>query len=237
MSLFDSLNGLLGKRPSEEPPAPGYEHIGGEPADPRNSRYWRSIPHPDRIAIPTMADYIIEIVSRVRAHAAGIDDATGPFLHPLIDAEAEAIGAAIEERYLDQVRTEQGLWADEDTIAYRHRQHAEILKTQLEIADADYRAGKDALLGEPGVTPKWNDAVTGKRHTPALPVPGLPVPAPRPTENTKTSETTARTDASEPLRRNRRADTPSENARASQSDDAAESDDVQEPDELEEKAA
>ena len=56
MSLFDNLNGLLGKRPSEEPPAPGYEHFGGEPADPRNSRYWRSIPHPVRIAIPTMAD-------------------------------------------------------------------------------------------------------------------------------------------------------------------------------------
>lgn len=45
MSILDSLNGLLGKRPSDEPPAPGYEHFGGEPADPRNSRYWRSIPH------------------------------------------------------------------------------------------------------------------------------------------------------------------------------------------------
>ena len=61
MSIFENLNKLLGKRPADEPPAPGYEHFGGEPADPRNNRSWRSVPHPDRIAIPTLADYLIEI--------------------------------------------------------------------------------------------------------------------------------------------------------------------------------
>ncbi|WP_461186541.1 hypothetical protein [Arthrobacter sp. Z4-13] len=176
MSIIENLNKLFGKRPADESPAPGYEHFGGEPADPRNNRYWRSVPHPDRIAIPTMADYLIEIVHRTRAHVKGIDDATGPFLFDQIDAEAEAVGAAIEERYRDQVRTEQGLWADEDTLAYRQQQEAEILKAQLDIADADYRAGKDALLGEPGATPAWNAGITGKRHTPALPIPGIVLP-------------------------------------------------------------
>lgn len=176
MSIFENLNKLIGKRPADEPPAPGYEHFGGEPADPRNNRYWRSVPHPDRIAIPTMADYLIEIVHRVRAHEAGIDDATGPFLFDLIDAEAEAIGAAIEERYRDQIRTEQGLWADEDTLAYRQQQQADLLKAQLNVADADYREAKDALLGKPGATPAWNAGITGKRHTPALPFPGMVLP-------------------------------------------------------------
>lgn len=180
MSIFETLNNMFGKRPTDDPPAPGYEHFGGEPVDPRNSRYWRSIPHPGRIAIPTMADYLIEVVNRVRAHKEGIDDATGPFLFKQIETEAEAIGVAIEERYLDQVRTEQGLWADEDTIAFQHEQEARILKTQLGIADSDYRGGRDALLGEPGATPAWDKGVTGERRTPVLPVPGLPAPRPLP---------------------------------------------------------
>jgi hypothetical protein len=247
MSLFDSLNGLLGKRPSDEPPAPGYEHFGGEPADPHNSRYWRSIPHPGRTAVPTMADYIIEIVRRVRAHAAGIDDATGPFQHRLIDAEAEATGVAIEERYLDQVRTEQGLWADEDTIAYRHRQQADILKNQLGIADADYRAGKDALLGEPGATPKWNKGITAERHTPAIPVPGLPVPrpttTPEPAPDPATAdpgpapETTLVSAGSGPHRKTRHTEPPREGDHAAQSSGANEADGAEAPDELDEKAA
>jgi hypothetical protein len=242
MSLFDTLNGMIGKRPSDEPPAPGYEHFGGEPADPRNSRYWRSVPHLVRIAIPTLADYMIEVVSRVRAHAAGIDDATGPFLDPLIDAEAEAVGVAIEERHLDQVRTEQGLWADEDTIAYRHQQHAEILKTQLEIADANYRAGRDALLGEPGVTPKWNDAVTGKRHTPALPVPRLPVPgttaaSDAAAEPSPAPETTVRPATAGPARKTRRSETVGEEAGTEERVRANEIHGAEAPEELDEEAA
>ena len=178
MSIFETLNNMFGKRPTEYPPAPGYEHFGGEPVDPRNSRYWRSIPHPGRIAIPSMADYLIEIVNRIRAQEKGIDDATGPCLVKQIGTEAEAIGVAIVERYLDQVRTEQGLWADEDTIAFQHEQEARILKTQLGIADADYRAGRDALLGEPGATPAWDKGVTSERRTPVLPVPGRAAPRP-----------------------------------------------------------
>lgn len=246
MSLLDSLNGMIGKRPSDEPPAPGYEHFGGEPADPRNSRYWRSIPHLARIAIPTMADYMIEIVSRIRAHAAGIDDATGPFMDPFIDAEAEAVGVAIEERHVDQVRTEQGLWADEDTIAYRHQQNAQILKTQLGIADDDYRAGRDALLGEPGATPAWDAAITGKRHTPALPVPGLPVPGlpvPRPVEDTTTGTTNetpepteARPAATGHLRKTRRDDSP---AREDGAEEIGRDNEIgaEAPEELDEEAA
>lgn len=175
MSLFDKL---FGRRPSVKPPVPGYEHFGGEPIDPRNSRYWRSIPHPVRIAVPNMADSILETVNRVRAHAAGIDDGTAEFLDPWFDAEAEALGVAVEARYLDQVRTEQGLWADEDALAYRLQLQAEALKNQLDIADADYRAGKDALLGEPGATPAWDAGITHTRHVPALPVPGMPAPLP-----------------------------------------------------------
>lgn len=242
MSLFDSLNGLLGKRPSDEPPAPGYEHFGGEPADPRNSRYWRSIPHLARIAIPTMADYMIEIVRRVRAHAAGIDDATGPFLFEQINTEAEAVGVAIEEHHQDQVRAEQGLWADEDTIAYRHQQNAQILKTQLEIADADYRAGKDALLGEPGATPAWDAAITGKRHIPALPMPGLPVPRAvedghsRATyEAPKTAQTRPATAG--PAGKTRRSETASEEARTEESVHANEIHGAEAPEELDEEAA
>ena len=173
MSIFTSLAGLFGgKRPVDEPPAPGFEHFGGEPADPRHSRYWRSIPHPDRIAVPTLADYSIGIVDRVHDNKEAIDEATGPFLHPLIDAEADAIAVAVETQYLEQVRAEQGLWADEDAIAYHSRQRAELLRTQLDIADADYRAGRDALLGEPGATPEWDATLTKTRHEPALPVPG-----------------------------------------------------------------
>lgn len=242
MNLIDRLNNRLGWRRADDQPKPGYEHFGGEPADPRNSRYWRSIPHPSRIAIPTMGDYNIETASRVRAHEAGIDDATGPFLHPLIDAEAEAIGVAIEERYLDQVRTEQGLWADEDTLAYRHQLNAEILKTQLEIADADYRAGKDALLGEPGATPAWNEAITGTRHTPALPVPGmaaarLPAPATTPADDADAApaapgqapETKTQPSAPEPHRESHGTSSPT---RENHPTDGAE-----EPDELDEEAA
>ncbi|NWL10270.1 hypothetical protein DM793_04035 [Paenarthrobacter nitroguajacolicus] len=244
MSILETLNGLLGKRPSDEPAAPGYEHFGGEPADPRNSRYWRSIPHMARIAIPTMADYMIEIVSRVRAHAAGIDDATGPFMHPLIDAEAEAVGVAIEERHQDQVRTEQGLWADEDTIAYRHQQNAQILKTQLEIADADYRAGKDALLGEPGATPAWDAAVTSTRHTPALPMPVPGLPAPRAVEDTPARATDeapepvqARPAPAGPARKNRRSETASEEAGTEESGRVYEIQGAEAPEELDEEAA
>jgi hypothetical protein len=175
MSLFDKL---FGRRSSDKPPVPGFEHFGGEPIDPRNSRYWRSIPHPVRIAIPNMADSILETVSRVRAHAAGIDDGTAEFLDPWFDAEAVALGVAVEDRYLDQVRTEQGLWADEDALAYRLQLQAEALKNQLDIADADYRAGRDALLGEPGATPAWDAGITHTRHVPALPVPGMPAPLP-----------------------------------------------------------
>ena len=175
MSLFDKL---FGQRPSEKPPAPGYEHFGGEPIDPRNSRYWRSIPHPIGIAISSMADSILETVSRVRAHAAGIDDGTAEFLDSWFDAEAEAIGVAVEARHLDQIRTEQGLWADEDALAFRLQLQAEALKSQLDIADADYRAGRDALLGEPSATPAWDASITHTRHTPVLPVPGMPVPLP-----------------------------------------------------------
>jgi len=192
MSIFDNL---FGQRPSNEPPKPGYEHFGGEPADPHNSRYWRSSPHLARIATPSMADYLIEIVRQVRAHAAGIDDATGQFLFRKIEAEANAVGVAVEERYLDQIRTEQGLWADEDALAYAQQLQAEIFKTQLEIADADYRAGKDALLGEPGATPAWNAAISGTRHTPALPRPGITLPG-IPVPGTTTTEESARTSAS-----------------------------------------
>ncbi|WP_142060004.1 hypothetical protein [Pseudarthrobacter sp. B4EP4b] len=218
MSIFENLNKLLGKRPADEPPAPGYEHFGGEPADPRNNRYWRSVPHPDRIAIPTMADYLIEIVHRTRAHVKGIDDATGPFLFDQIDAEAEAVGAAIEERYRDQIRTEQGLWADEDTLAYRQQQKAEILKAQLQIADTDYREARDALLGEPGATPAWNAGITGTRHTPALPTPSV---APSPT-----SDNTVHAAPGPDQRTDHTASTPNErNAAANAASDTAEAQD------------
>lgn len=242
MSIFENLNKLFGKRPADEPPAPGYEHFGGEPADPRNNRYWRSVPHPDRIAIPTMADYLIEIVRRVRAHEAGIDDATGPFLFDLIDAEAEAIGVAIEERYRDQIRTEQGLWADEDTLAYRQQQQADLLKAQLDIADADYREAKDALLGKPGATPAWNAGITGKRHTPTLPIPGKVLPAPDPVTGQPTTAAAPNPASDSPIhtapgpdqRTDHTATSPGERKTAA---DAAGIDTAQAQDELNDKAA
>ena len=135
---------------------------------------------PTGIANPTLTDYNIETASRVRAHAAGIDDATGPA--PFIDAEAIAVD--VEDRYLDQVRTDQGLWADEDTIAYRHRINAEFLKTQMEIADAE-------LPGREGRTP-WRTR-RGLRHhwhaphpRPGMAVPGLPAPRPMSAEDAAT---------------------------------------------------
>lgn len=177
MSIFSKVAALFGgKRPVSKPPTPGFEHFGGEPADPSHSRYWRSIPHLDRITVPTLADYAIDIVNRVHSHKEGIDDATGPFLNPLIDAEADAIAVAIETHYLEQIRAEQGLWADEDTSAYRLRQRAELLRTQLDAADADCRAGRDALLGEPGATPAWDEGLTNSRYTPVLPIPGSLMP-------------------------------------------------------------
>lgn len=173
MSIISGMSGWFGsKRPVLEPPAPGFEHYGGEPADPSISRYWRSIPHSIGIPVPSLGDSALETARRVHSHANGIDEATGKFMDPLIDAEADAIGVAIEERYLDQIRAEQGLWADEDAGADRSRKAAELLRTQLDIADADFRAGRDALKGIPGDTPAWDANLSHEIHRPILPVPG-----------------------------------------------------------------
>lgn len=173
MNIIHRISTWFGKKPQpQQPPTAGAQIYKSESGDPNKDPSWRSTPHNIGITIPSMADAALETTGTVHAHEKGIDAATGAFMFPLIDAEADATGVAIEERHLDQIRTEQGLWAEEAAQAQQSRNTADLLRTQLDRADADFRAGRDALLGIPGTTPAWDTNLSHEINLPTLPIPG-----------------------------------------------------------------
>lgn len=177
MNLFDWI-ARLGRRPQQHTAEHGFENFGSQPADPSQDQYWRSIPHPARMSVPSHADWLAEILKTLQDHRNGIDEATGPFLDALIDAQTETHRLAAQQHYPIQIRADQGLYAGEAGYQEQLRLQERAFLRRISEADQDYRAGRDALLGTPGATPAW-DARTGSAGHDAPAAGALPAPPPQ----------------------------------------------------------
>lgn len=156
----------------------GFEYYGAEPTDPSQDQHWRSRPHPTRTVVPSQIDWLAEVLKTLQDHRNGIDEATGPFLDALIDAQTRIHRIAARQHYPVQVRTDQGLYASEAGYLQQLRLQEQALLRRLSEADEDYRAGRDALLGIPGATPARDARTTsGGFHIPETEL--LPAPSPQ----------------------------------------------------------